>query len=904
VTAAAATDPRVLDEAGLRGLLGQVGRRRGDSRLLIVTAAARWDGPELLDSEAGPVRVVPARSALAVRAALAEHRDEFLAVLTPLTHDELGEEVLARAWGQRAHRPSPWDAVKALFKVDQLDPALRDERWMVDLLVAVAPPQGYLQPAAQLLDRGRAWSTLLRFGLRLAEDPPSTADLLRWAGGPDAVAFARFDAEARRRVEEHLAVIAGPGAVPVLRLAAAGRGGEALALGVAVDALWPDCDPAARILLQERYLDRQVLDGAAAADWGAAAVELVRAGAPADDPDLLHRVDLLLAEVDPQGTADSAVVGRAFSRRLAAVGVALTAALDGGTPRGLPAAVQALDAVGAHVLAAREPARVARAEAALRLCRRVLDPGAATHPATTDTLTDLAAAYRDEGAWVDAARDRIAEGESLPELVAVFERLLDSLDEERRDRDRTFAAAVAQEAVVGPPSPPALDSTRPLPIEHVLGTVVAPIARAEPVLLLVVDGLSHAAAIPLVADLRREGWVPLGPGGQDPPLVMAALPTVTVVSRASLLSGRLQTGGPDVERDGFSSNPALRDATGGQPPLLFHKADLKPAGGEIAPAVREAVADPACRVVGVVVNGVDDHLDKGSQLRLADGLEGVQVLRPLLQAAAEARRVVVLASDHGHVLGAAQRVVPASGGERYRLAGGPPAPDEVEVMGPRVLRGEHRVVAAADATVRYIAVAKHGYHGGVTPAEALCPLVVLTTGGVRVPGWEPLPPRPPAWWDPAAAAVTVPSSPATPALEPPAPPAGRPGRAPARGESQLSLLDPPAPRPSLPSWLDALLASPRLADQRRLAGRAALDDADLGDLLRILVAAGGTASGGALQRTLGLGPSRLRGKLEAARKLLDVDGYQVLRVEPDGTATLNGTLLAQQFEIPVPGSTS
>lgn len=636
VTVLAPVDLRVLDEPALRGLLVQVDRRRGASRMLVVTAVPEWTGPDVLDSEAGPVRVIAGRSVLGVRAAMAEHPDDFLAVLTHLSLEELGEEVLARAWRQRAYRPSPWDAVKALFKVTQIDPALRDERWMVDLLVQVAPPRGYLQPAGLLLDRATAWRTLLRSGLGLTVDQPRIADLLAWAATPAASSgLARFDEASRARIAEHLARVAGPGAVPVLRLAATGRGVDALAAGLVVDALWPDGDLGARAVLQERWFGQQLLDRAAAEDWASAAVSVVRArhAEGLEDHDLLQRADALLAEVDSRGTADSAVLGRCFPRRLARLGRALTAVLDSGSASGLPVAVTAFDGVKAHLVADQLRGRVASAEAALRLCRRSVTRTSKETLRKSTTLTALAALYIDEGAWVDAARDRIAEGESVPELIEVYDRLLIMLDDERSQRDRAFAAAMAGEAVGPTAGLPSLASSKPLPIEHVLGAVVAPVARAQPVLLLVVDGLSHAAAVPLLADLRRQGWQSQGLGGAVLPPVAAALPTVTVVSRAALLTGRLQAGGQDVEREGFAANPALLDATGGQAPVLFHKSDLKPQGGEVAPTVREAIADPDRRVVGVVVNAVDDHLDKGGQLRLADGLEGIPVLRPLLQAA-------------------------------------------------------------------------------------------------------------------------------------------------------------------------------------------------------------------------------------------------------------------------------
>jgi hypothetical protein len=265
----------------------------------------------------------------------------------------------------------------------------------------------------------------------------------------------------------------------------------------------------------------------------------------------------------------------------------------------------------------------------------------------------------------------------------------------------------------------------------------------------------------------------------------------------------------------------------------------------------------------------------------------------VLDAAAEARRVVVLTSDHGHILGSNQRVVPAPGGERFRVSESPPGDDEVELSGGRVLRGDHRIVAPSDDGVRYVPTAKHGYHGGATPAEVLCPLMVLVYGDVWPAGWEPLAPQVPRWWDPDLAPVAVEQRAGPP------PRRSAPRKAREAEEAQLSLLaqEPEVYQPRAPTWLSELLASSRLADQRRLAGRVTLDDQDLGLLLRVLIASNGTVSGAALQRTLDLPASRLRGKLEAARTLLNVDGYPVLRIEPDGTAALNVELLAGQFEI-------
>ena len=906
---------RHVAESALRGLLGHVAADLGRSpavqvpngqdgcRLVLVAAAAQWDGPPVLDTDLGPVRVVAAASPLAVRIAMVDHPDEFLAVLTPLVRDQLGEEVLARAWRHSVRRPSAWDAVTSLFKVTQLDPSLRDDAWMVELLVRLAPPGGYPQPTTGLLDRATAWRTLLRHGLGLDHRQPTTTDLLAWAADPATPErLCRLDQQAQQRVADRLSVDIGPAAPPLLHLTATGRTAELLPLGLVVDALWPQPDPAVRIRLEERHLNRQALTDAAATDWANAA----RAALPSQDnrSSVVTSAESIIADLDPDRTADSPVLPSGLIRRLERLGTALLAALDQASAADLQVVEASLAAVRDHAGGGAASDRLAAAEAAVRLCRR-REAGTVARP--DGDLQQLTRDYLDDGAWVDAARHRIAAGETVDSLVAAYGRLADAIDAERTVRDRTYAARVATEATP-PGPPPSLEAQRPLRIEDLLSTVVAPLAARRPVLLLVIDGLSHAALPPFVEDLRAEGWQTHGPGGRPIPGVLAALPTVTVVSRASLLAGTITTGGQNVERDGFSHNDALLASTGGQPPLLFHKKDLRTHEGEIAPGPRDAIADPDQRIVGVVVNAADDHLAKGDQLRLADGLDGIPVLQPLLAEALTAGRAVILTSDHGHILGSHQRVVTGGAGERYRSDDGRElADDEVRLHGARVVdpgAGQQgvgaRLVAAADDGVRYTPVAKHGYHGGATPAEVLCPLLVLTAGAEELPGWQPRPVNVPAWWSPEEAVLDLDVA-AAPAPVPAA------ERAEARDEPQLSLLDshlePILAAPSAADgspWVEQLLASPRLADQKRLAGRARLDDGELVRLVRLLVAAGGTASGTTLQRTLELPATRLRGKLEAARSLLDVDGYAILRIEADGTASLNMRLLADQFEIDIP----
>src|SRR6185436_7631118 len=70
----------------------------------------------------------------------------------------------------------------------------------------------------------------------------------------------------------------------------------------------------------------------------------------------------------------------------------------------------------------------------------------------------------------------------------------------------------------------------------------------------------------------------------------------------------------------------------------------------LAQEVRSSITNPHQKVVGVVHNAVDDHLSGPDQLHQRWTLEDLKLLMPLLREAREARRVVVVTADHGHLL--------------------------------------------------------------------------------------------------------------------------------------------------------------------------------------------------------------------------------------------------------------
>ena len=85
--------------------------------------------------------------------------------------------------------------------------------------------------------------------------------------------------------------------------------------------------------------------------------------------------------------------------------------------------------------------------------------------------------------------------------------------------------------------------------------------------------------------------------------------------------------------------------------MLYHKGDLREAGAAGVPrGVAESIAEPDHRVVGVVINAVDDHLAKGDQVPVPWTTRHIRPVEELLDACRSSGRVVVLVSDHGHVL--------------------------------------------------------------------------------------------------------------------------------------------------------------------------------------------------------------------------------------------------------------
>jgi hypothetical protein len=886
------------DQAQVRAMVAAYAPGEDGGRALALCADAEWAGPENLDVGSRSVRVKACAAPLAVREALLDHdaKDRLLVLLTPCSSSDLGLDVRLRLVKGDVLPLDPFVSVLALFGASVLDPELAHQRWLIDDLIALAPATGWAErlPLGGLLDVDVAWRAWHAARLGFDSEPADLAGVVGLAERTEVCArVAELSAGTRKELGARWARLVGDAAPVLVDLMASGQGPNLIALGLVAEVLWAVSDRPGASTVQslararlEGIFGRDRMSSRAASEWATAASSLFAFSSR--QAVIIDTAELFLSQADAIDLAfSSAILPRGFELRLAAVAEALK---KGDAEE----AAARLQFARRHRLAGRRDHRLAAAEAAVALVRRRSSRDA---PSVT-AFGGAAAAYAAEGAFLDEAVRLLSEGDTLPELAQAYASLAAQAESARAPSMAAFARLLVDWSRSEP-----VPDARIVPLERLLAEIVAPIARDAPVLLVVCDGMSLPVAHELARDLLEENWAPAAPEGRGPwPVGVALLPTVTEASRASLLSGRGVVGGQSVEKEGFSTNRALGAVSGPtRPPVLFHKAELVgPSGTALPTHVRELVADPDQRVVGVVVNAIDDQLGRGEQVRLGWGLSSLRPLGWLLDAAIEAGRVLVLTADHGHVLHgpiSALRALPG-GGERRRTA--PPAPEEgeVEVAGPRVLLGQGKVVLPTDDRRRY-GGHKYGYHGGATAEEVLVPVEVLAR---RLPtGWRHRPAEAPAWWKGEKETVPTPS----PALVAPVGVVFQPTTGQGSffgtntGAQTGSAAGQPAPTHVVPgTWVDDLLASPVFTENRqRMRLPRPLADSALRSYLAAIDANGGSIPLAALSARTGEPPDTLRMALSFVQRLLNMDGTEVLAVRGDGTVVLNRELASLQFEL-------
>jgi hypothetical protein len=316
---------------------------------------------------------------------------------------------------------------------------------------------------------------------------------------------------------------------------------------------------------------------------------------------------------------------------------------------------------------------------------------------------------------------------------------------------------------------------------------------------------------------------------------------------------------------------------------------------------------PNYRVVGVVINAIDDRLANAQQVIDNWSIGRISPLRALLRLARDSGRVVILASDHGHVWHRPDgEYRPHEEGSRWRTNDGTCAADEIVLQGSRVIGTNNSVIVPWSERV-YYGHQQNGYHGGASPQEMTCPLIVLMDRSSAYSGLFRCEYPKPDWWSAApvaspefvesAVTVTVAkvTKPSTLFDKEPEEEA-KGGR---RKDESDSGLHPSSfiPHPS-DHWIAALFTSQAYKDQKALVRRHAIEDETMQASLAALDASGGIMTPAAFSKAADVSTARLDGLIARMQRVLNVDGYEILTLDrKENRVELNIAKLKRQFDL-------
>ena len=866
-------------------------------RILLIRAQPVWPGGfPSLQVGTTTVWVCEGVSQFAILDAYLELPDgDLLIVLTDRTEHDLGDAVLLRAHGAKVEALDEWDAVPGMYSARRCDRELRRlGSWVPSALLEHQPPGGWPAAPGGSVTTNHALGNLLAqvLGLRLPADLDAVM-ILDAVNEPVArAAWANLATQARSEVTTWAEAVLGPVAGFALRTAAADHTVSTLAIGIAIDVLWPDSptdretpsDSRDRTIAQgrlERFIGGAALEPVDARAIVSATTAVVARMARTENAERIHVLQqaeaFLVANLAwPDGPTHSRLLHGGLTARLRDVAALLV------TPTARTADIEAaLGRVLAHDLAAMDPPEVQAARMAVRLHRWLSTP----EPPPAASLSEALLRHAQIGGWVARATAGVWDGSSAPEIANAYRVILTQVAARQAASDAHAASLLQEHTQADGPL------TGAYQIEDLLRDLIAPAATHRNALVVVVDGMSARVATQLVEDATLRGWVewvPTETGRRTAALV--ALPSMTTYSRTSLFAGRLLAGKSADEKRTFN-------LLGG---TVFHKGDLESAAGERIPVrLAAAIDNPEIKILGVVLNTVDDALGKHDPGGTTWNVDAIRHLSAVLAAARLAKRMVVLTSDHGHVIERGGEHRPIEGADaRWRLPGTGPVQDgEIALTGRRVLAPGGSAILAWRDDLRF-GNKQAGYHGGASLEEITVPLIVLNPSGETGPsGWSAAPPQAPVWWnDPAPVVVEAPSrrsraaSPRKPVDE-------------SQGTLGFDLAIPVATAETVTgrgeSLVESLLSSPLYQQQRARAGRRALADDMVRTVVTVLIERGGRAHQDTLAQAAAIPTASIEPTLAALRRLLNVDSYGVIQQDADRvTVILEEALLREQFEIP------
>jgi hypothetical protein len=896
---------------------------RRDHRSQLVALYGRG---EASDFELGGLRwrVVPTRCELDLREQLPrpeEERSQGDVFLIDWAADVLPLDVACRLAGGRLYHVARDARLAALFGARQVEQGLAGTA-LAKLFLSGALAQPRKVQGLQLTHRA-AWTSLLDARLRLPEAALSSPGaLLAWAasndGGPAFLRQAESDdlwRNVRRDLAEWLRVTVGDAAAVVWQaweLGLAARLLEVLPLLAAARAT-ADAFVAGQLAGQLAAWLPNLSDAVRRVETALVEDSNLDAALPTERRPLLATLDRSQALAEGAGLSSLTMASRRLpgghSARERALAGAAQVFLDRPSSERAAVVVEALGQLEAHALDAHlrpddhRTARLNVARVALWLANREASAPSGTR---WQPAVDLAQRYAEEGGYVEWARQKLRGLRGADEALLAAARNLE-IEAARvlSDDHRAFAEAYVSWLEAGKPSATAT------PIEDFGKQVVVPFLKGgerRKLLVVLMDGMSHAAAVQVLARLssqrrwgpiawRRDGWhgvLPLPP-------VLAVAPTLTPISRGAFFSGKAdpRLGDESTEKDParWKAHRAISDLLGEDAPPLFVRRDIL-SGHDLATDIRDAIKGE-CPAVAVVVNAIDEDLNSSLQVAKDYSLAPILPLEALLSAAEEGERVVLLVADHGHVLGDGTRTLASRlgngrpGGSRWRALAADEAPEPDEVALPNsswVPRGWDRVATLWDPAVLNRA-ASYGAHGGLSLAEAVAPAMLIAPDWLEraFPEDSDLAIRAlptPDWWELRARRVIV-------RPEPP------PAETPAPVQASLFTPLPPAPTrsaaPGSPALIVALRRSPVFLSQ--VAGLPVAETERVLSWLTILIEAGGSLPASDFAAVAGVRSHQVGGVV-ARMGVLNADGFAMVEHDHVGRrVVLHRSRLVQHYGI-------
>ncbi|MHB8974049.1 MAG: BREX-2 system phosphatase PglZ [Pirellulaceae bacterium] len=894
----------MLSPQQLRSIVEDKWQRDLDAVAVGLHVTSSWQGPSEVEFEFGKATVVRADTVFEVREALrsAEKDNSRIVLLTDLQQSDLGQDVVARLARARLFTLDHWASLCSLFKAKELDRSICEPA-ITQALMEYAPSDGYPPVSAGLLGAGTVWRAICRHVFDMGEREPDLLSLLLWAASASkAKRYQQAGDDIRASLLQRLIHNLGDAAASVLRFVECGAGPDVLALSVVCQVVFGQgndkiLDAAAARM--EQYHGNKPIAKSVGRTLGDAAVEAIAELDRQDDPRIaqqhLQRADELLKQFVCEDHAFRNALSRlSFEQRLGRLGHAIKAAVEMPRDTTTEECEARLSDIKDHRLAklGRNNDQVSRAEMAVRLVRWLRN--AANIP---PSFAEQANNYIRELSFVDWAREPLCRGEDVADLSTAYQLLDQVILGLRGELSFTFAKSLADWSAVGSKEAGVLG------VEDVLSRVVSKVVEAgNRVLFVVLDGMSWAVCHELLEDIRPDHWfeATLDEAGTPLAPIIATIPSITIYSRTSLLSGTLARGDQNLEKRNFEASRALVEVCDKRyPPILFHKKDITEGNrGVISDALSKSMLSSNHRVVGVVINAIDDRLANAQQVIDNWSIGRISPLRALLRLARDSGRVVILASDHGHVWHRPDgEYRPHEEGSRWRTNDGTCAADEIVLQGSRVIGTDNSVIVPWSERV-YYGHQQNGYHGGASPQEMTCPLIVLMDRSSAYSGLFRCEYPKPDWWSAApvaspefvesAVTVTIAKATKPSTLFDKEPEKKEPVKTGKMAKAAVEGAD----------WITALFTSQAYKDQKALVRRNAIEDELMQAALAALDGSGGIMTPAAFSKTSNVPTARLDGLIAKMQRVLNVDGYEILTLDrKENRVELNIAKLKRQFDL-------